>query len=218
MEQMKNLCGMIPESLHNRLMEGKDPNMTNGEYLTKVLTAYLDQPGVKPEQRTLAVQISEGMFQQIKAYLDDHKPLTQKAMAVRLVEQALDQWVHDEDPFPYNLDLDNGRDRTLAFAVPVDLFQQVEQYLSDHTGMTKRSFLVGIVTKELHAWEMEQEQNQDEAQYHQAEQMQDEQEQVSQEQGEQEQNEQEQSSQEPDEPQQEEQEQDAPEFGMTITM
>lgn len=218
MEQMKNLCGMIPESLHNRLMAGKDPNMTNGEYLTKVLTAYLDQPAVKPEQRTLAVQISEGMFQQIKAYLDDHKPLTQKAMAVGLIEQALDQWDHDEDPFPYNLDLDNGRDRTLAFAVPVDLFQQVEQYLSDHTGMSKRSFLVGIVAKELHAWEMEQEQNQDEAQYHQAEQMQDEQEQVSQEQGEQEQNEQEQSSQEPDEPQQEEQEQDAPEFGMTITM
>lgn len=216
MEQMKNLCGMIPESLHNRLMEGKDPNMTNGEYLTKVLTAYLDQPAAKPEQRTLAVQISEGMFQQIKAYLADHKPLTQKAMAVGLVEQALDQWAHDEDPFPYNLDLDNGRDRTLAFAVPVDLFQQVEQYLSDHTGMSKRSFLVGIVAKELHSWEMEQ--DQDEAQHHQAEQMQDEQEQVSQEQGEQEQNEQEQGSQEPDEPPQEEQEQDVPDFGMTITM
>ena len=216
MEQMKNLCGMIPESLHNRLMEGKDPNMTNGEYLTKVLTAYLDQPAAKPEQRTLAVQISEGMFQQIKAYLADHKPLTQKAMAVGLVEQALDQWAHDEDPFPYNLDLDNGRDRTLAFAVPVDLFQQVEQYLSDHTGMSKRSFLVGIVAKELHSWEMEQ--DQDEAQHHQAEQMQDEQEQVSQEQGEKEQNEQEQGSQEPDEPPQEEQEQDVPDFGMTITM
>lgn len=201
MEQMKNLCGMIPESLHNRLMAGKDPNMTNGEYLTKVLTAYLDQPAVKPEQRTLAVQISEGMFQQIKAYLDDHKPLTQKAMAVGLIEQALDQWDHDEDPFPYNLDLDNGRDRTLAFAVPVDLFQQVEQYLSDHTGMSKRSFLVGIVTQELHAWEMER--NQDEAQYHQAEQTQDEQEQ---------------DRQEPDELQYEKPEQDAPEFGMTITM
>lgn len=44
MEPMKNLCGLIPESLHKRLMEGKDPEMTNGEYLTKVLTAYLDQP------------------------------------------------------------------------------------------------------------------------------------------------------------------------------
>ena len=25
MEPMKNLCGLIPESLHKRLMEGKDP-------------------------------------------------------------------------------------------------------------------------------------------------------------------------------------------------
>ena len=43
MEPMKNLCGLIPESLHKRLMEGKDPEMTTGEYLTKVLTAYLDR-------------------------------------------------------------------------------------------------------------------------------------------------------------------------------
>ena len=37
MEPMKNLCGLIPESLHKRLMEGKSPEMTNGEYLTKIL-------------------------------------------------------------------------------------------------------------------------------------------------------------------------------------
>ena len=81
MEPMKNLCGLIPESLHKRLMEGKDPEMTNGEYLTKVLTAYLDQPTTaKQEQRTLAVQISEDMFQQLKSYLDAHAPLTQKAL------------------------------------------------------------------------------------------------------------------------------------------
>ena len=29
MEPMKNLCGLIPESLHKRLMEGKSPEMTN---------------------------------------------------------------------------------------------------------------------------------------------------------------------------------------------
>lgn len=38
MEPMKNLCGLIPESLHKRLMEGKSPEMTNGEYLTKILS------------------------------------------------------------------------------------------------------------------------------------------------------------------------------------
>lgn len=66
MEPMKNLCGLIPESLHKRLMEGKSPEMTNGEYLTKILTTYLDQPATaKQEQRTLAVQISDDMFQRL---------------------------------------------------------------------------------------------------------------------------------------------------------
>lgn len=37
MEPMKNLCGLIPESLHKRLMEGKSPEMTNGEYLTTAI-------------------------------------------------------------------------------------------------------------------------------------------------------------------------------------
>jgi hypothetical protein len=75
MEPMKNLCGLIPESLHKRLMEGKSPEMTNGEYLTKILTTYLDQPATaKQEQRTLAVQISDDMFQRLKSYLDAHAP------------------------------------------------------------------------------------------------------------------------------------------------
>ena len=66
MEPMKNLCGLIPESLHKRLIEGKSPEMTNGEYLTKILTTYLDQPATaKQEQRTLAVQISDDMFQRL---------------------------------------------------------------------------------------------------------------------------------------------------------
>ena len=47
MEPMKNLCGLIPKSLHKRLMEGKSPEMTNGEYLTKILTTYLDS---QPQQ------------------------------------------------------------------------------------------------------------------------------------------------------------------------
>ena len=95
MEPMKNLCGLIPESLHKRLMEGKSPEMTNGEYLTKILTTYLDQPATaKQEQRTLAVQISDDMFQRLKSYLDAHAPLTQKALVQSLLNQALDQWEH----------------------------------------------------------------------------------------------------------------------------
>ena len=101
MEPMKNLCGLIPESLHKRLMEAKSPEMTIGEYLTKVLTAYLDQPATtKQEQRTLAVQISEDMFQQLKSYLDYHAPLSQKALVQNLLN--LSRPVHLAHVFKIN--------------------------------------------------------------------------------------------------------------------
>ena len=111
MEPMKNLCGLIPESLHKRLMEGKSPEMTNGEYLTKILTTYLDQPATaKQEQRTLAVQISDDMFQRLKSYLDAHAPLTQKALVQSLLNQALDQWEHGEEPLrSFRTTRKNGR-------------------------------------------------------------------------------------------------------------
>ena len=131
MEPMKNLCGLIPESLHKRLMEGKSPEMTNGEYLTKILTTYLDQPATaKQEQRTLAVQISDDMFQRLKSYLDAHAPLTQKALVQSLLNQALDQWEHGEEPLQSAVLQDNKKERTLA--------------------------VVGLVAQELQSWLMEQ--------------------------------------------------------------
>ena len=99
-------------------MEGKDPEMTNGEYLTKVLTAYLDQPvAAKQEQRALAVQTSEEMFQKMKSYLDAHAPLTQKALVQNLLTLALDQWEKGEEPLLDSTLSDNKKERTLAIAI-----------------------------------------------------------------------------------------------------
>ena len=39
--------------------------------------------------------------------------------------------------------------------MPDKLFDQVDQYLGAHAGMSKRSFLVGVVTQALQVWEME---------------------------------------------------------------
>ena len=157
MEPMKNLCGLIPESLHKRLMEGKDPEMTNGEYLTKILTAYLDQPATaKPEQRTLAVQISEDMFQQLKSYLDAHAPMTQKGADPRPSEPCAGSVEQGEEPLQDATLQDNKKERTLAIAMPETLFQRVEQYVEAHNGVSKRAFVVGLVTQELQSWSMEQ--------------------------------------------------------------
>ena len=135
MEPMKNLCGLIPESLHKRLMEGKSPEMTNGEYLTKILTTYLDQPATaKQEQRTL----------------------TQKALVQSLLNQALDQWEHGEEPLQSAVLQDNKKERTLAIAMPESLFHRVEQYVEAHNGVSKRVFVVGLVAQELQSWLMEQ--------------------------------------------------------------
>ena len=60
MEPMKNLCGLIPESLHKRLMEGKSPEMTNGEYLTKILTTYLDQPATAKQEHAFCCSACRG--------------------------------------------------------------------------------------------------------------------------------------------------------------
>ena len=83
----------------------------------------------KQEQRTLAVQISEDMFQQLKSYLDAHSPLTQKALVQSLLNQALDQWEQGEEPLQDATLQDNKKERTLAIAMPESLFHRVEQYV-----------------------------------------------------------------------------------------
>ena len=118
--------------------------MTNGEYLTKILTTYLDQPATaKQEQRTLAVQISDDMFQRLKSYLDAHAPLTQKALVQSLLNQALDQWEHGEEPLQSAVLQDNKKERTLAIAMPESLFHRVEQYVEAHKWRIQTSFVVG---------------------------------------------------------------------------
>lgn len=122
-----------------------------------ILTTYLDQPATaKQEQRTLAVQISDDMFQRLKSYLDAHAPLTQKALVQSLLNQALDQWEHGEEPLQSAVLQDNKKERTLAIAMPESLFHRVEQYVEAHNGVSKRVFVVGLVAQELQSWLMEQ--------------------------------------------------------------
>lgn len=132
-----------------------DPSYDNDK--TAVLTTYLDQPATaKQEQRTLAVQISDDMFQRLKSYLDAHAPLTQKALVQSLLNQALDQWEHGEEPLQSAVLQDNKKERTLAIAMPESLFHRVEQYVEAHNGVSKRVFVVGLVAQELQSWLMEQ--------------------------------------------------------------
>jgi predicted DNA-binding protein len=99
-ENTKNLCAQVPESLHARVRaEQEQSGQTLSQYVTALITEYYtNQKGDKKMEgsRTMAFQIPEEMFQRIKRYLDSesertgHK-LSQKEFVLNLIQQALDE-------------------------------------------------------------------------------------------------------------------------------
>lgn len=91
METQKNLCAMIPESLHNqvRTEQGKT-ELTLSQYVEKVLKEYFEMGGqvMDGKERTLAFQVSEELFGRVKAHLAK-KGMKQKEFVIGLIEQAL---------------------------------------------------------------------------------------------------------------------------------
>lgn len=49
----------------------------------------------------------------------------------------------------------SGNARTLAFQVSEELFQRVKHYLSKHPSLTQKSFVIGLIEKELERFEAE---------------------------------------------------------------
>ena len=103
MADKKNLCAMIPLELHQQVSEAKDAaGMTTNEYMTQLLTEYYEMKKnggnstMTSGSRTMAFQISEELFQRIKAHLDREsartcKRLTQREFVLGLIEAALSE-------------------------------------------------------------------------------------------------------------------------------
>ena len=103
MAQTKSLCAIVPLELHQRVVAEKDAaGMTTNEYMTQLLTEYyeLKKNGgnftMAKGSRTMAFQISEELFQRIKAHLDREtartgKKLTQREFVLSLIEAALNK-------------------------------------------------------------------------------------------------------------------------------
>jgi len=103
MAQTKSLCAIVPLELHQRVVAEKDAaGMTTNEYMTQLLTEYyeLKKNGgnftMATGSRTMAFQISEELFQRIKAHLDREtartgKKLTQREFVLSLIEAALNE-------------------------------------------------------------------------------------------------------------------------------
>ena len=96
MEQTKNLCAQIPITLHTRVRQEQEKSgKTLSEYITEILTSYFEG-GTNMASRTLAIQISEELFEKLKAHIAAEsqrqgRKITQKEFILSLIEQALEE-------------------------------------------------------------------------------------------------------------------------------
>ena len=98
MEPQKNLCAQIPLSLHSRVREEQEKaGQPLSTYITQLLTDYYSK-GEKSMQftKTLAIQISEDLFNRIKDHLEREKQrtgrkLSQKDFVIGLIERELEE-------------------------------------------------------------------------------------------------------------------------------
>ena len=103
MEGRRNLCAMLPLPLFEKVGEEREKlGLTNSEYISQVLEEYYrmkEDGGANMakdtgKERTLAFQISENLFNRVKAHLEretrrtGHR-LTQREFVIGLIEQAI---------------------------------------------------------------------------------------------------------------------------------
>ena len=94
----KGVTCKIPLDLHNRITEEiKQNESTMSKFIEQIiLEHYMKGAITMGKTRTMAFQVSEELFQQIKDYLARyeqvyHRKLTQKEFVISLIEQALEE-------------------------------------------------------------------------------------------------------------------------------
>ena len=98
MESQKNLCAMIPLSLHSKVREEQERSgQSLSVYMTQLLTNYYEK-GEKSMDftKTLAFQVSEELYNRIKEHLEREKQrtgkkLSQKDFVIGLIERELEE-------------------------------------------------------------------------------------------------------------------------------
>ena len=92
-DNVKNLCAPIPASLHAKVREQQEASgQTLSQYMTWLITKFYEQeehPTMKGNQRTVAFQIPEELFERFKAYLKQ-QGIKQNAFFLNCIQQALD--------------------------------------------------------------------------------------------------------------------------------
>ena len=96
--ETKGLTCKIPLDLHNRITaEIRQNESTMSRFIEQIILEHYEKGATTMgKTRTLAFQVSEELFQQIKEYLARyeqvyHRKLTQKEFVIGLIEQALEE-------------------------------------------------------------------------------------------------------------------------------
>ena len=94
----KGVTCKIPLDLHNRITEEIRQNeSTMSKFIEQIILEHYEKGAITMgKTRTMAFQVSEELFQQIKDYLARyeqvyHRKLTQKEFVIGLIEQALEE-------------------------------------------------------------------------------------------------------------------------------
>lgn len=94
--ETKGLTCKIPLDLHNRISEEiKQNESTMSKFIEQIILEHYEKGATTMgKTRTMAFQVSEELFQQIKEYLARyeqtyHRRLSQKEFVISLIEQAL---------------------------------------------------------------------------------------------------------------------------------
>lgn len=93
-ENTKNLCAQIPESLHAKVRERQGTSgQTLNQYMTWLITKFYEsegKPTMKGNQRTVAFQVPEELFERFKEYLK-RQGVKQNAFFLNCIQQALEE-------------------------------------------------------------------------------------------------------------------------------
>ena len=96
--ETKGVTCKIPLDLHNRITEEIRQNeSTMSKFIEQIILEHYTKGAITMgKTRTMAFQVSEELFQQIKEYLARyeqvyHRKLTQKEFVIGLIEQALEE-------------------------------------------------------------------------------------------------------------------------------
>ena len=96
--ETKGVTCKIPLDLHNRITEEiKQNESTMSKFIEQIILEHYEKGAITMgKTRTMAFQVSEELFQQIKDYLARyeqtyHRKLTQKEFVIGLIEQALEE-------------------------------------------------------------------------------------------------------------------------------